>query len=29
MAKPSEKILALNGSEYALTPDDMVIADDR
>ncbi len=27
-AKSGEKILALNGTEYILTPDDMVIADD-
>ncbi len=27
-AKSEEKILALNGTEYILTPDDMVIADD-
>ena len=28
MAKNGEKILALNGSEYTLTEDDMIIADD-
>lgn len=27
MAKEGEKLLALNGVEYVLTPDDMVIAD--
>lgn len=29
MAKNGEKLLALNGVEYTLTQDDMVIADDR
>ena len=29
MAKNGEKILALNGIEYTLTNDDMVIADER
>ncbi|GEM_PF-5015633 len=28
MARPGEKLLALNDGEYTLTPSDMIIADD-